>query len=78
MSVILLVALVWSIVAGFALALLRIAAQGERATERQARERPARRFAAARRHSGALPSRWSPFQPIDGFRVADATERVRS
>jgi len=63
MYVILLVALVWSIVAGFALALLRIAAQGERATERQARERPAGRFAAARRHSGRVALTVVPLSP---------------
>jgi Cysteine-rich secretory protein family len=54
MYVILVIALVWSIVAGFALALLRAAAQGDRATERQARERRARRGAEARRHSGRV------------------------
>jgi hypothetical protein len=63
MYVILLIALAWSIVAGFALALLRIAAQGERATERQARERPARRFAEVRRHSGPVALTMVPPSP---------------
>jgi hypothetical protein len=72
LNLILVIVLVWSILAGFALVLFRAAALGDRADERRLRERRARRAAEARRRAGRAAVVAAVAVPLAGASPPDA------